>query len=289
MTTKTASAMTTTIIPDREFADILREHETYSVPGDDSFGNRINRWFDDLMIQSGLGITPGVVLAMSLCAALAVGGLAFVGQENLLTTAFGALVGFLIPVLFAMVWRSRRQNRMSNQMPAMIDELSRAAKTGRSLENCLAMVADDTADPLGGELRNCTRKLALGLTVDEALEELPRRTGLVSTSVLATALAVHRETGGDLVRVLKRLSQTLRDRIQFQGRLQAATAASRATAILMISLPPVILLYFILRDSAYLTNLLNSPWGRGTTIAAFFLEFVGAVWVLRVLKTSRQL
>src|SRR5690606_1470899 len=125
-----------------------------------------------------------------------------------------------------------------DQLPPMIDELARAAKTGRSLENCLGQVAHDTPNPLGAELRDCTRKLALGLSIDDALKELPHRTGLVAASVLATALSIHRQTGGDLVRVLARLSQTLRTRIQFQGRLKAATAASRATAILMIALPP---------------------------------------------------
>ncbi|MCA8997136.1 MAG: type II secretion system F family protein [Planctomycetaceae bacterium] len=281
--------MAITISQHSEFSQILRDDEQYAVEGDGSFGNRLNTWFDELMLQSGLGITPGMVLALSLCSAVAVGGLAFVYQENLLTTAFGGMVGFLIPTLFAMVWRSRRQGQISQQMPPMIDELARAAKTGRSLENCLSLVAGDTPNPLGAELRNCTRKLSLGLNVDEALRELPKRTGLISTSVLATALSVHRQTGGDLVAVLERLSQTLRDRLQFQGRLRAATAASRATATLMILLPMVILLFFVFRDGNYLNELLASTWGRWTTIAAFVLEFVGAIWVVRILQKSRQL
>lgn len=278
----------TTLPTQSDFSAILKQDEHFAVEDDKSLGNQINIWFDDLMVQSGMLVSPQMMLALSFCSAFTVGGVILVLQENLLTTALGAGIGALIPVLTAMVMRSRRQSKISDQLPGMIDELARAAKTGRSLEKALVLVANDTQDPLGAELRHCTRKLALGMTVSGALEELPRRTGVIATSVLVTALGVHMETGGDLVRVLERLSQTLRDRIQFQGRLKAATAASRATAILMIILPPAIMLFFVLRDNQYLSVLLDSPWGFRITMAAIGLEIIGAIWVLRVLKTSQK-
>ncbi len=276
------------ITPLPEFGGILREQETYSTGDSNDVGNRINSWFDLLMIQSGIGLSPSMVLALSLCTGVALGGLVFVLQENPITTAIAAFIGFIAPVVIAVLMRSRRQTVMMNQMPPMIDELSRAAKTGRSLEACLQVVANDTPAPLGTELRRCTDRVAFGLPLSQALEELPIRTGLVSTSVLATALGVHRETGGDLVHVLHRLSATIRDRIQFQGRLAAATAASRAVAIMMITLPPAILAFFIFRDPDYLQNLMNSTWASRLTVLAIILQIIGSLWVMRVLASSKQ-
>lgn len=280
--------MAITIQRQAEFAGILRDEETFAVEDDRSFGNQLNRWFDDLMLQSGLGVSPGMVLALSLCSAITFGGLVFVIQENFLTTALGAMIGGLLPITVTMFMRSRRQTQISRQLPGMIDELARAAKTGRSLSKSLELVANDTPAPLGTELRYCTKRLDLGVGISEALSDLPRRTGIVATNVLVTALSVHMQTGGDLVRVLERLSQTFRDRMQFFGRLKAATAASRATAVLMIVLPPAILVFFVLRDNEYLTTLLESPWGFRITIAAFVLEVIGAIWVLRILRTSQR-
>ncbi|QDT34785.1 type II secretion system F family protein [Thalassoglobus polymorphus] len=279
---------TTTVLRQPEFAGILRDEEVFAIENDNSLGNRINGWFDNLMLQSGLGITPGMILALSLCSAFTVGGFIFVLQENLLTTAFGAAFGSLLPILITIITRSRRQSKITSQLPPMIDELARAAKTGRSLEKSLALVAHDTPSPLGDELLYCTRKLEMGLSVENSLKELPQRTGVVATSVLVTALSVHMQTGGDLVKVLERLSQTLRDRIQFLGRLKAATAASRATAVLMIVLPPAIVGFFVLRDGEYLTTLLESTWGMRITVTAVVLELIGAMWVLRILKTSEK-
>jgi tight adherence protein B len=279
---------TITIEPKPAFAGILKPQETFAVPEKNDVGNRINGWFDLLMIQCGWGVSAATVVAGCVCSGVLLGGLAWVVQENLLTTALAAIVGTVLPLVAMTVARSRRQSQMMAQMPGMLDELARAAKTGRSLEFCLRQVADDTALPLGGELQNCTRKMALGVPLEAAFNEFPMRTGLVSARVFLTALTVHRQAGGDLVKVLERLAQTIRDRMQFQGRLKAATAASRATAMLMIVLPPGILLFFALRDPNYLGNLMDSAWGRMVTGTAFVLEFIGALWVLAVLKSSQR-
>lgn len=276
------------ITPRPEFSAILREQETYAAGDSDDVSNRINSWFDLLMIQSGIGLSPSMVLALCLLCGIALGGLVFVLQENPITTAIAAFFGFVAPVVTAVAMRARRQSVMMNQMPPMIDELARAAKTGRSVEACLQVVANDTPSPLGQELRRCTDRMAMGLPLPDAMEELPYRTGLVSASVLATALGVHRETGGDLVHVLERLSQTIRDRIQFQGRLNAATAGSRAVAILMVALPPLILAFFIFKDPNYLQSLMASTWASRLTILAIILQVVGTFWIFRVLASSRK-
>lgn len=271
-----------------EFSGILREDDTFSTGAGDNFEERLNSGFDRLLLQSGLEISASVFLMLSLVCGVSLGGLIFVIQENLLATAVMFGIGGLIPLGWALAARARRQQKMMNQLPTMVDELGRAARTGRSLEQCLALVADDTPSPLGDEIRLCARKLDLGVGLRAAMESLPERTGLVSLNVLVLALSVHLTSGGDLVSVLERLSRTIRERILYVGRLRAVTAASRATAILMIVLPPAILTFFMFRDSGYFSKLFAATWGRNMTIAAFVLDALGVAWVLRILKTSKQ-
>lgn len=278
----------TTSPPD--FAGILKEQETFGSGRGEGTADQINSWFDELMLQSGLGISPSMLLALCLCSGITLGGAVFVLQENLLTTALAALIGFILPVLFAMMARTRRQDQMTRQIPAMLEEFARAAKTGRSVEQSLAMVAADTPDPLGSELKLAAGRVEMGMQLRDALRDLPQRTGLMTLSLLCMTLTVQQQTGGDVVTVLERLSRTVRDRLLFQGRLRAATAASRATAILMIVLPPAVLAFFIARDpeNNYLQDLMSSTWGRNSTILAICLEIIGAIWIMRILKSSQQ-
>lgn len=276
------------IPPKPEFAGILKEQETFGTGRGDDAADQINSWFDELMLQSGLGISPSMMVAVCMCSAVTLGGTVFVIQENLLTTAVGALIGFMLPVIVTIFVRTRRQDKMTSQIPAMLEELARAAKTGRSVEHSLQMVAADTPDPLGAELKLATGRVEMGIPLKDALRDLPRRTGLMTLGLMCMTLVVQQQTGGDLVTVLERLSRTVRDRLLFMGRLRAATAASRATAILMIVLPPAVLAFFVYRKPTYLDELLSSSWGRNSTIIAICLEIIGAFWVMRILKDSEQ-
>ena len=270
------------------FSGILRQQERFAHADDDAVSNRINSSFDELMIQSGLQISPTTVLMLCLFCGVVLGGSIFVIQENLLSASVGLMLGLAIPVLFAMFTRMRRQRLMVRQLPGMIEELARAAKTGRSIDQCCAMVADDTPAPLGLELRECARRMQMGEDVATALRDLPSRTGLVALNILVTALAVHQRTGGDLVMVLERLAQTIRDRLLFLGRLRAVTIGSRWTAILMLVLPPIIITFFTVRDPAYLTVLLNTYWGKFLTITAVVLDIIGSIIVLSILRNSQR-
>lgn len=274
--------------PPSSFSGILKQQETFGQGRSDDAADQINNWFDDLMLQSGLAISPSMLLALCLCSGVALGGTVFVAHENLLTTALGTLIGFMLPVFTAMIARTRRQDAMMRQVPSMLEELARAAKTGRSVEQSLELVSADTASPLGDELKLAASRLKMGVPLKDALRDLPHRTGLMMLSLLCTTLTVQQQTGGDLVTVLDRLSRTVRDRLAFLGRLRAATAASRATAILMIVLPPAVLAFFIARKPTYLQELMSSPWGRNATILAIILEIIGAIWIMRILKTSAQ-
>jgi tight adherence protein B len=285
-------AMQSTLMPPiqalPEFSGILREQETFATGEGEGLSEQLNGSFDKLMLQSGLEFSPTMLLLLSMCSAFTLGGMIFVLQENFLTTSMATAVGFIVPIAAVVVARTRRQTELMKQMPGMVDELARAAKTGRSLEQCLILVADDTPSPLGDELKLCAKKIQLGVSLGAALRDLPERTGLVSLNVFVMALSVHQQTGGDLVSVLDRLARTIRDRIAFLGRLRAATAASRASAILMIGLPPAIVAFFIFRDPEYFSRLMSATWGRNLTLIAVMLQIIGAIWVLRILKTSQR-
>lgn len=271
-----------------EFAGILRDEVNYAEGGRDDVADRVNGAFDRLMLQSGIELSPPMLLALSVCSALLLAGAAFVIQENLLTTAVAGMIGGLLPVGGVMFARSRRQTAMMRQLPDAIDELARAARTGRSVEDCLRLVAQETPAPLGDELKRCTRKMALGADIETALKELPLRTGLTNLHVFVCALAVHNETGGDLVVVLERVARAVRDRLAFLGRLKAATIGSRATAVLMLVLPPAAVAFFLFRDPSYLDQLLDSFWGRAVSIGAILLQMAGLLWVLQIFRTTER-
>lgn len=275
-----------------DFAGILKEETRYAAPNVDpktaSTNDKVNGWFDSLMVQSGIGLHPLAFILLCIASAILIGGLLLLLSDNPLLASLGLIVGMMLPVGLALLARSQRQRKMLDQLPNMIDELSRAARTGKSMEQCLHVVAHDTPAPLGDEMKVASDRMKMGMPVGTALGDLHERTGLVSLSLLSTALTVHNQTGGDLISVLRRLSTTLRDRMQFIGRLRTATAASRWTAIFLVLVPVIPIAVYLYRDPNYFTRLMQSTWGFWLTILAVIFQVIGTIWVLAVMSSSRK-
>ena len=88
--------------------------------------------------------------------------------------------------------------------------------------------------------------------------------------------------------VLERLSETIRDRLLFLGKLRAATVGSRWTAFLMLVLPPCIIAFFSFRDPTYFSQLMASDMGRTATISGVVCEIIGTLLILRILSGSQR-
>ena len=57
------------------------------------------------------------------------------------------------------------------------------------------------------------------------------------------AIEIHREVGGDLAEVLDHVGETIRERFQIRGQVQALSAEGRLSAYILIALPVVMFIY----------------------------------------------
>lgn len=271
-----------------EFSGLLREDEYFSSGAGQGAGEAVNGGFDRLMIQSGIKTSPSIWLGLCVLSAVGLGGLFYISTEAPLISAALVIVGGFLPILLAVVLRSRRQKQILEQLPGMAEELARVSRSGRNLESAFQLVAADTPAPLGDELRLSARRNQMGIDLATAVRDLPLRTGVASITVFTSAVSVHQDTGGDLIAVLERLAASVRDRLHFVSRLRAATIASRLGAFMMIVIPVAVVAFYVVRDPNYLSTLMGSSLGRISLWTAIVLQFVGCAVVIRVLNRSAR-
>jgi tight adherence protein B len=271
-----------------EFSGVLREDYAYARGDGQGTGDAVNGSFDRLMRQSGIQTAPPVWLSLCLLSGVALGGLAWLVTERVSVSSFMAIAGLLLPIVTAMILRSRRQRAIMNQLPGMAEELARSARAGRNLEQSFRLVAADTASPLGDELRWSARRMDMGLDIASAVRDLSDRTGVSTLTVFSSAVSVHQETGGDLISVLERLATAVRDRLHFVSRQRAATIAARLGTAMMVVIPVLVVSFYVFRDANYLNTLLNSFWGRLSLWMGIVLQIAGGLLVLRILRRSAR-
>jgi tight adherence protein B len=95
-------------------------------------------------------------------------------------------------------------------------------------------------------------------------------------------ITIQRSIGGDLPAILTTLADTMRQREEMRSEVMAATAQSRASALIITLLPIVaaLLLYFVVRD--YFRPMLVNPLGWFMLALAALLLFIGNLLIRRL-------
>jgi len=194
--------------------------------------------------------------------------------------------GASLPLAFLVYRRSQRLNLLQQSLPPALETLARSMRAGHTLESAIQLLGNETAGPLAKEFRSCAHQLQMGLGLPAVMRSLVRRVDLYDVRVLAAALNVHRQAGGNVVDLLDRLAQVVRERLNYRRQVRATTAAGRLSAGLIAIVGPAVFVYFFFFQPEYAGRMLGSSLGQSILIVAVLLEVVGLIWISRLLKPA---
>lgn len=183
--------------------------------------------------------------------------------------------------------RTRRLNELRAQLPDVVSLLARSSRAGLEFQEALGLCQKMARGRLQGELQHCRRQLGLGRTVSGAMESLAGRLQLKELGLLATVLAVHRQTGGALADALDRLSTLLRDRIQFRRQMSAASSGGRLSALLIAPAAPLLFAILLLLNPEHVQVFFTTGLGRVFLGLGILLNISGIVWIVGLIRMPR--
>jgi tight adherence protein C len=160
-----------------------------------------------------------------------------------LWVALAAAVALLAP--FALLDRltAVRQRALRRALPDTLDLLVVCVEAGVSMDAALQRVAREMGPVhprLASELAVMNRRLAAGLTRDEALTGLYLRTGVDELRTLAAHLVQAERWGTSIATVLRVTAKDLRRRRRLAAEKRAATAGTRMLIPLALCIFPTI-------------------------------------------------
>ena len=201
-----------------------------------------------------------------------------IGPEFLVLAA----IGYLLPAFYLRNRRGHRLRLFDAQLPRAMELIANSMKAGQSVAQSLTSVVDNGSPPVSDEFALARREIELGASVESALNNMVRRIGSNDLRLMVMVITIQRSVGGDLPAILVTLADTMRQREEMRAEINAATAQSRATALIITLLPIVaaVLLYFIVRD--YFRPMLVNPIGWFMLALAALLLFVGNVIIRRL-------
>jgi tight adherence protein B len=202
------------------------------------------------MIASGILATICFALAM-----LAGGGL--LGAAGI---AFAA--GFGLPRWLLSFLKKRREKAFLRGLPDAVDVIVRGIKAGLPLFESIKVVAADAPEPLKGEFLSIIETQAIGMPLGEACVRLYERMPVPEANFFGIVIAIQQKSGGNLSEALGNLSKVLRDRKKMAEKIQAMSMEAKASAGIIGSLPPIVMLLVYLSTPDYIALLWTHPTGQ---------------------------
>jgi tight adherence protein B len=215
------------------------------------------------LTQAGLDWTPqkfmiasGILAAICFALAMLVGG----GLLGAIGLAFAA--GFGLPRWMLSFLKKRREKAFLRALPDAVDVIVRGIKAGLPLFESIKVVAADAPEPLKGEFLAIIETQAIGMPLGEACARLYERMPVPEANFFGIVIAIQQKSGGNLSEALGNLSKVLRDRKKMAEKIQAMSMEAKASAGIIGSLPPIVMLLVYLSTPDYISLLWTHPTGQ---------------------------
>lgn len=238
------------------------------------------------LAKTGLSIELGHYVAASLVLViLATTGVALFFQFSaLLSILSGITIGVGLPHMLIGKLIDRRVTRFTRQFPEAIDLMVRGLRSGLPISESMNSVGQEIDDPVGIEFRRIVDAIKLGKDQNHALLETAERVDTADFRFFMISLSIQKETGGNLAETLDNLSDILRRRQQMKLKIKAMSSEARASAMIIGSLPFIMVGILMVVNYDYVSTLFTDPRGMMMTGFGLFMMSLGGGVISKMVK-----
>ena len=171
----------------------------------------------------------------------------------------GLAVGFFLPRLWLGRRKSGRLNSFNKQLPDTITLIANALRAGSSFLQSVELVVREAGPPIATEFARVIREVNLGLPLDEALDNMVKRVRSDDLELMATAIAIQHQVGGNLAEILDSIAFTIRERVRIKGEIRSLTAQQRMSGYVVGGLPFGLSFFIFLSAPNFFTPMFEKP------------------------------
>jgi tight adherence protein B len=233
------------------------------------------------LTQAGLSLSLRDFWIGSAALALTAGVTAMLFRAGpLISIGVAFAFGFGAPQWLITMLAKRRVKAFTEEFPNAIDVIVRGIKSGLPVNDCLRIIAAEASEPLKSEFQKLVDNVNVGLGTDMAMEKMYGRMPTAEVRFFAIVLSIQQKTGGNLAEALNNLSVVLRARKLMREKIKAMSGEAVASAVIIGSLPPAIMLLVTVTTPAYMAPLFNTDNGHIILLIGATLMGVG-IFVMR--------
>jgi tight adherence protein B len=239
-----------------------------------------------LLIQAESSLSVSAVLLASVVLGMMGFAIASYWIPDLIPDLVLCILSTTLPVIFLRARRNQRISRFEKALPDALDLLTRSLRAGHSTAAAIEIVSEESDKAVRSQFREVYKQQNFGMPYREALLQLAQRVPSADLRFVVTAMLVQKETGGNLVEILERTAEVLRDRVRVHGEVRIYTAQGRLTGWILSLLPVVMFILINIVDPGYTKILLEDPLGRRLLYMGASLMALGGLAIRKIVNVK---
>ena len=201
----------------------------------------------------------------------------------------GGLIGFMLPRFWLNRRKGGRLGAFNKQLPDTITLIANALRAGSSFLQAIELVVRESRPPISTEFGRVIREVNLGLPFDQALENMVRRVRSDDLELMATAISIQHQVGGNLAEILDSIAYTIRERVRIKGEIRTLTAQQRLSGYVVGFLPIALAGFLFVAAPGFMEPMFANPpevlgLPAGVIILIFggFMMFIGFMFIRKI-------
>jgi tight adherence protein B len=246
-----------------------------------------NRWWARFVADVDRGeidLTPERVLAAGLVGGAVVLGIVGLAVGYPLIVLAGPPLGAVAAWVFvgrrAAAWHKTFDAALADSLLVLASSL----RAGHSLLQAVAHVAEEADEKSAREWNEVVRRTRLGVSVEDALDEMVVRVGNRDLQWIALVARVQHQVGGNMAEMFDIVADTVRQRQRLREALHTLTAQGRMTRWILTFAPLGIGVMLFLQSPTYIVSFLHDPIGQALLAGALVLIVIGSLWLKRIVE-----
>jgi len=233
-----------------------------------------------------IDIPVHVLIIMDVALPVVFGLAGFLLLGNIYIALVFAAVGIVAPVFIMKRMAQMRREKFSGQLVDTLLILTSSLKAGLSLVQSFQVLTEEMPPPISQEFGLAVRQMQMGISLEEAMTNMRRRLKIDELDMVATAMMVARESGGDITETFGRLIYTIQERNKLTSRVNVLCVQAKMQGVLMSALPLVFMVFVKQVSPDFFDIFLKDSLGRMILAYAVVSEILGVFFILKLSKVD---
>lgn len=257
---------------------------TWAKAGADRFGKFFPKkvWFDMHAERAGLPVTGSEYATITFFGGLFWFFVMFIVSASVVRASIICLAWWMVVSYYLYHLGAKRMKLFNDQLGDAIVMMSNAIRAGFTFQQAMDIVSREMNDPIATEFSRAINEIQLGVPLEDALNSISKRISSDDFDLIATAVVIQRQVGGNLTHILDTVGTTIRERIKLKGEIKALIAEGVSSGWVVGLLPIALGGFFLMMNPHYFDGLLREDFGKLLFVGSVVSEIIGGLIIKKL-------